>query len=87
MLPNCKQVAEQASENIDQPLTGIRWLKMKIHLLMCAYCNRYNKQIQISSNMVSSICQESQPNEDVRINVKKTFDEMHCRQDKHKETD
>ena len=84
MLPNCKQVAEQVSENIDQPLTGTRWLKMKFHLLMCAYCRRYNKQIQISSDTVSTICNEAKPNEEVRINVKKTFDKIHCKQSEPK---
>lgn len=79
MLPNCKQIAEQVSENIDEPLTGIRWLKMKFHLLMCAYCRRYNNQIQISSDTVATICNETKPNEEVRIIVKKNFNEMHCK--------
>ncbi len=78
MLPNCKQVAEQVSENIDQPLTGMRWLKFKWHLLLCAYCRRYNKQLVISSKTVESMGDELQPSQVLRENVTRSYQEIHC---------
>lgn len=63
MLPNCREVAEQLSENIDKPLTGMRWLKLKLHLLMCSYCRRYSKQIDLSAKTVKLNEKSIKPNE------------------------
>ena len=52
MLPSCREVAELASENLDNPIKGTRWLKFKLHLLMCTYCRRYVKQMGIAKNTV-----------------------------------
>ncbi len=54
MLPSCKEVSQLASENIDTPIKGNRWLKMKLHLIMCTYCRRYNKQMGLTQE---TICQ------------------------------
>ena len=63
MLPTCRQVAEQLSEHIDQPLTGMRWLKLKLHLLLCAYCRRYGQQIKMSANTINLIANKNTHNE------------------------
>jgi len=81
MLPNCKQVAEQVSEHIDQPLTGIRWLKFKLHLIMCAYCRLYDKQLGIATKTVSSIEECDQPSEELTENVTRTYKDIHCKHD------
>lgn len=78
MLPNCKQIAEQVSENIDKPLTGTRWLKFKWHLLLCAYCRRYNKQLEISAKTVKALNGSVQPSEELRETVTKSYKEIHC---------
>ncbi|MDH5433995.1 MAG: hypothetical protein OEY19_08615 [Gammaproteobacteria bacterium] len=52
MLPTCREVAEQLSENIDKPISGFRWFKLKLHLLMCVYCRRYDKQLNITSKAI-----------------------------------
>ncbi len=49
MLPNCKQVAEMLSEDLDQPISGFRRFKFKLHLVMCRYCRRYGEQLQLAS--------------------------------------
>ncbi|MET1255850.1 hypothetical protein [Aliikangiella maris] len=53
MLPSCKQVAEQLSENLDQPVTGLRWIKLKLHLLICHYCRQYGKQIKTAAHTIN----------------------------------
>ncbi len=77
MFPSCKQVAEQASENIDTPLTGIKWLKMKIHLLICAYCRRYNEQIILSSETVKSLGEKETDSKAIRQQVTECYNETH----------
>ena len=81
MLPDCKQVAEQVSENIDQPFTGTRWFKFKTHLFMCAICRRYNLQLGIAAKTVRSLKGSVQPSEELRENVTKTYKDLHCKDD------
>ncbi len=78
MLPNCKQVAEQASENLDTPLTGMAWLKLKIHLLMCKHCGRYVDQLALSSETVAALDNDVEPNESVKATVEEQYRELHC---------
>ncbi len=52
MLPTCREAAQQLSDNIDRPATGLSWLKLKLHLLMCVYCRRYATQIELSAGTV-----------------------------------
>jgi hypothetical protein len=78
MLPTCRQVAELASENIDEPVRGARWLKMKLHLLICTYCRRYGKQMVLSSKTVKALDHSCQPNETIRKKVEECFVELHC---------
>jgi len=80
MLPSCREIAEQTSENIDEPLTGLRWLKMKIHLFICINCRRYKEQIGLSSKLVSSF-EQNEPNEQLQADVEACYEELHC---KHK---
>jgi len=80
MLPNCKQIAEQASENIDTPLTGMAWVKLKLHLLICKHCNRYVNQIELSSKTVEAMNTDCEPNEIVKKNVEECYRELHVKQ-------
>lgn len=77
MLPSCKQVAEQASENIDTPLTGMKWFKMKIHLLICAFCRRYNEQMILSSETVKSLGEKETSSNAIRQQVAECYHETH----------
>ncbi len=79
VLPSCKQVAEQVSENIDRPLTGMRWLKMKLHLLMCNYCRRYNEQITLTVKTLKDLEPEQKPSKTLEKNVKESYHTIHCK--------
>jgi len=82
MLPSCREIAEQASDNIDEPLTGIRRLKMMLHLFICVNCRRYKEQIFLSSRAVKSLEHNIEPNKQLQANVEACYKELHC---KHKE--
>lgn len=74
MLPSCKEVAQLASDNLDTPLKGNRWLKMKLHLLMCTYCRRYNKQMGITQKTVCDL--ESHNRENSADSKDKIFEKV-----------
>lgn len=82
MLPSCKEVAELASENIDEPVKGIRWLKMKFHLLICAYCRRYGKQIDLSKRTVSSMSDTVTPDDSIREKIETCYRDEMCNKTK-----
>jgi predicted anti-sigma-YlaC factor YlaD len=69
MLPNCKQVAEQLSENIDQPLTGFKLFKFKLHLMMCSVCRLYGKHIHLSAQTIEAMHQHKLPSETLKKEV------------------
>jgi len=68
-LPSCREIAEQLSENLDQPLTGWRAIKMKIHLMMCAYCQRYGRQMELTSQTIRSIDEAHHPDPQLEESV------------------
>ncbi len=77
MLPTCRQIAQQASENIDEPVTGMKLIKMKLHLMICKYCRLYQKQIVLSSETVKTMDGKVDINQDVQENVEKSYKELH----------
>lgn len=44
---NCATVARLISANMDQKLSLIRLVRVKLHLLRCHHCRRYRKQLRI----------------------------------------
>lgn len=77
MLPTCREVSEQASENLDEPVKGTKWLKLKLHLLICAYCRRYNQQIGLARETVKSLADKKQCNQTVKAEVEKAYKGLH----------
>jgi hypothetical protein len=45
-LPTCKEVTRMASDAMERQLPLRQRLAMKLHLLVCALCMRYVKQLQ-----------------------------------------
>jgi hypothetical protein len=46
MTPNCKEMTRLASQTIDSPPTVRLWLKTRMHFLICAWCERYWRQLR-----------------------------------------
>lgn len=42
----CKDVTRLASQSLDQPLPFITRLRMRLHMLICVWCERYAAQIK-----------------------------------------
>ena len=43
--PTCTEMSRLASRSLDEPLTVGTHLKMRWHFVICAWCQRYFKQI------------------------------------------
>jgi predicted anti-sigma-YlaC factor YlaD len=79
MLLSCKQVAEKLSENLDQPLTGATWLKVKLHLLLCGLCRLYGKQLEITSDTIKCVESDRKVSAEVRQKVESSYRELHVK--------
>ncbi len=45
LLTSCKQAARTLSEGLDQPLPLHRRMGLAMHLMMCAACRHYRRQV------------------------------------------
>ncbi len=43
--PTCKEVIRLLSESMEHPLPLPQRIKIRVHLLICKWCTRYQKQI------------------------------------------
>ena len=44
---SCKEVTQMVSESLDHKLPLVQRIGIRIHLMMCKFCSRYRKQLQI----------------------------------------
>jgi len=44
-LLNCKETSQLVSQSLDRSLTWKERFAVRYHLLICKYCNRFNKQL------------------------------------------
>lgn len=51
-LPTCKEVTRMASDAMERKLSLRQRLDMRLHLLICALCMRYVKQLQFMRDTV-----------------------------------
>jgi hypothetical protein len=44
--PNCAEMSRLASQSWEQPLSFRTRLKMRLHFLICVWCERYSKHLK-----------------------------------------
>ena len=44
MMLSCREATRMISESVDHPLTWNRRVRLRIHLLLCTYCARFEAQ-------------------------------------------
>lgn len=59
IMPNCRDITEQASDYRDQDLPLLKRLGFRLHLLMCAYCRRHVKHLDITVSTLGKIDNEN----------------------------
>ena len=50
--PNCKEASRLQSDAVHRPLPFLQGLGLRIHLLVCAWCRRYGKNISFLKEVV-----------------------------------
>ena len=44
--PHCTEILQLASQLLEQPLSFRTRVKMRLHFLICVWCERYHKQLK-----------------------------------------
>lgn len=47
IMPSCKEISQLVSASMDCKLPLRKRLSIRLHLLMCSLCRRYEKQLQL----------------------------------------
>lgn len=47
LKPTCKEVHQLTSESLDRELSMIESARVRVHLLVCGACRRFNAQMQL----------------------------------------
>ncbi|MBC7415126.1 MAG: zf-HC2 domain-containing protein [Herminiimonas sp.] len=45
--PTCREVHRLVSEAMDRKLTMVERVRMRLHLVVCEACNRFNRQMDL----------------------------------------
>lgn len=56
----CKETTYLISQSFDRELSFGERLRIKMHLLMCRFCSRFNKQLRLIRALTNSIAQKEQ---------------------------
>jgi predicted anti-sigma-YlaC factor YlaD len=52
MTPACEVISQKISESMDNKISPIDRIKIRIHLLGCKFCQRYEKQLIMMQKMI-----------------------------------
>lgn len=52
LTPTCETVSHKVSESFDHPLSLYDRIRVRLHLLGCELCSRYEKQLQQIHRMI-----------------------------------
>ncbi|WP_269619572.1 zf-HC2 domain-containing protein [Zhongshania sp. BJYM1] len=55
---NCKQFTDLASEHIDHEHTGWKRVEVRLHLIICRHCRRFNRHLDRSRQTGATIAQQ-----------------------------
>lgn len=81
---NCKQVATQASDYLDNHVEGkLRW-NMRIHLLMCRHCRRFLRHLRITRDVASLVTRRSNDdNDNTNVDTEAVLKKLQAQQTPH----
>lgn len=55
LMISCDEATYIISKNQHEKIGIKKWIQLKIHLMMCVYCRRYEKQIRLITKIINKI--------------------------------
>jgi hypothetical protein len=69
MMLSCKDVTQLISESMDHSLPLGKRIGVRIHLLMCRFCTRYERQLLLIREAVRRLVAMEEPSEGMFLGV------------------
>ncbi len=63
-MDNCKQITRLVSEELDRELTLAERLRVRFHLMMCAGCTNFARQMQVLRNAARRFAGRQAPDDE-----------------------
>lgn len=80
---NCKEVTRMISESLDRELSFHQRVGLRVHLLMCKFCSRYQRQLLFlreTARLYPKQSEDIEPSEklpsEVRERIKRTVHDI-----------
>jgi Putative zinc-finger len=67
MMLDCKQSSQLISQSLDRPLTLRERFSLKLHLLMCKYCQRFSQHLQTLRVAVNAVVDNIENNDSIKM--------------------
>lgn len=67
----CRDVAARASDYLDKQLDAKISFQMRLHLLMCAHCRRFVRQLKLTRNLTQQLVIEPEATTDPEAILRK----------------
>lgn len=62
----CQQASRLVSDSCERTLSPIERLRLKLHLLMCRLCRRYEREVRFMQELLNRLQQDA-PGTDARL--------------------
>jgi hypothetical protein len=64
---SCKQASELVSQSLDRSLTMRERMSVRLHLLICAACARFGRQLAFIQAMIKKFISDTEQNEALKL--------------------
>lgn len=76
---SCKDVANRASDYLDnQTNTNLRW-QMRLHLMMCSHCRRFMRHLRLTRHLVNTTVQQEKNDVDTEAIYRRVLQKIEAR--------
>ena len=73
-MKTCQEIAEQGTDYLEGAVSPVDWAQIKLHLMLCAPCREYLRQIELSADALRAMDTDEVPR-DVKSGLMEAFAE------------
>ena len=79
IMLSCRQATEMIEKKMHCRLEGMQGVQLKMHLAMCKYCRRYNKQTHLIDRLLKRHRQFNSSTFDKSVLEKRIIADLECK--------
>ena len=67
MIISCKDASQLISKSLDQRLSFFERLKLRLHLLICDVCTRFNQQLYMLQSAIKKLLNQTENESSIQL--------------------